>query len=408
MPTNLRAARRSANSARAPAGDHPFIADRERLRHSPEFARLSQVTQVMAPNEPGHFYNRQSHSLQVARIGQQMSEAILANPDLRRAAAQVGGLEPAVVEAAALAHDLGHPPFGHDAEDELDQLLVAAGLPDGFEANAQTFRVVCKLAGSGNGYGLDLTRATLAAILKYPWLRHAEPNVPDKWGAYTSEADALAWARTTQPPENHRATLEAQVMDWADLVAYAVYDFEDFSRSGDIPLAQLAADSRERDRFLDLVTTRRRVPSTDHARFAANLDRLLQSCPLLPGTSDTRAARNALRCLANHLVAETIGALRIGGGDVGSATVTIEPEVEATILLVEGLTWHYVIASDLLAEQRAAQRQMIRTLYRHLASAAPGPDEATRLRDVADTIASLSEDAVIAACGALERLPHPV
>lgn len=402
MPIDLRAERRSA---RTPGLSQPFITDRERLRQSPEFARLSRVTQVMAPNEPGHFYNRQSHSLQVARIGQQMSEAILADPELRRAAEQVGGIEPAVVEAAALAHDLGHPPFGHDAEDELDRLLVAGGLPDGFEANAQTFRVVCKLAGRASPYGLDLTRATLAAILKYPWLRGAAPTLPSKWGAYSSEADALAWSRAMYPPDSLQPSLEALVMDWADLVAYAVYDFEDFARSGDIPLARLAIDSGERDRFLVLVTTRRRVPPEHHSRYAANLARLLEACPPVTGGSDSRETRNALRCLANHLVADTIGALSISGSDAGSASLTIAPDVEATILLVEGLTWHYVIASDLLAGQRAEQRQMIRTLFRHLACVTPGPDEATRLRDVADTIASLSEDDVIAACQTLESMP---
>jgi dGTPase len=348
----------------------------------------------------------------VARIGRTVAEALLRDPHAREAAAQAGGLEPAVVEAAALAHDLGHPPFGHDAEDELDRLLVAAGIADGFEANAQTFRVVCVLAGAGAHGGLNLTRATLAGILKYPWLRGDDPRHPGKWGAYASERDDFDWVRDGTAGEERHPSLEARVMDWADLLAYAVYDFEDFVRSGDIPMARLRASSAERHWLLNLVFARRGVPTDQQDHYARVLDRLLAACPS-PG-ADGRGFRNALRCFANRLVADAIGGVRLGAGADGAVTVLTTPEQHAMIMLTEGLTWHYVIDSSMLAPLRARQRQLVREVFLALVAVGEQPaswetlppalrrrlgraeDEAEMLRLVADTVASMPERDAIA------------
>ncbi|MFT4036932.1 MAG: dNTP triphosphohydrolase [Thermomicrobiales bacterium] len=387
-----------------------FQHDRDLLRATPEFARLRDVTQVMAPGEPGEFHTRHSHSLQVARIGRALAEALLRDPATRQLAEQAGGLHPDVVEAAALAHDLGHPPFGHDAEDELDRLLIAAGIDEGFEANAQSFRVVCELAGAGAPGGLNLTRATLAGILKYPWLRGGHPDYPGKWGAYASEAAIFHWVAAALP-EPGQPGLEARVMDWADLLAYAVYDFEDFVRSGDIPMDRLRATATERQWLLDLVYARRRVPPTNQPVYAATLDRLLAECPRPAG--DARRFRNALRCYANHLVAEAISGVALVPTRDGVAIETA-PEQEAVIMLTEGLTWHYVIDSPLLAPQRAAQRQIIRELFLSLVDTlrcpdcyeslppalrralhhATGPGDTLRL--IADCIASMPEREAVA------------
>jgi dGTPase len=381
------------------------------LLASPEFARLRDVTQVMAPGGPGEFQTRHSHSLQVARIARTLAEALLRDPQSRDAAEQAGGLDPTVVEAAALAHDLGHPPFGHDAEDELDRLLVSAGVEDGFEANAQSFRVVCVLAGAGDPHGLDLTRATLAGILKYPWLRDGNLHYPGKWGAYTSEAEAYYWV-VDALPASCEPSLEARIMDWADLLAYAVYDFEDFVRCGDIPMADLRASRDERQWLLDLVFARRRVPVDQQELYARMLDRLLADCPLSVG--DTRRFRNALRCFANHLVDEAIGAVSLRAGDDGSVTLVTAPEQHAMIMLTEGLTWHYVIDSAMLAPLRAEQRQLVRELFLALVDASGraiqrdqlplllrhglghAQSESEMLRLVADTVASMPEQDAIA------------
>ncbi|MCA9877106.1 MAG: dNTP triphosphohydrolase [Thermomicrobiales bacterium] len=408
LTTLHRAARRGCLTDQP--GTDCFRRDRDVLLAAPEFARLRDVTQVMAPGGPGEFQTRHSHSLQVARIARSLAESLHQNPVSREVAEQAGGLNPDVVEAAALAHDLGHPPFGHDAEDELDRLLLAAGVADGFEANAQSFRVVCALGGAGAPWGFDLTRATLASILKYPWLRGGNLRHPGKWGAYASEAETFRWVLDVAPTPG-RPSLEARVMDWADLLAYAVDDFEDFVRSGDLPLARLRASSAERDWLLGLIFARRGVHASRQDTYAQVLDRLLKECPR-PG-DDASRARAALRSFANRLVAEAIAGVRLQGDHDGTARLITAPEPHAVIMLTEGLTWHYVIDSPLLAPMRAEQRRIIREVFLALADAVHNParwgqlppalrarlagarGEPEALRLVADAIAAMPErDAV--------------
>ena len=364
----------------------------------------------MAAAEPGQFHNRLTHSLAVAGIGRKLATTLLSRPDGAALAEVGGGLDATVVEAACLAHDLGHPPFAHVAESELDRLLTAAGVADGFEANAQSFRVVCTLAGNGPADpGLNLTRATLAAILKYPWLRRDSGAIQNKWGAYASEADELAWARELSPPRSKEPTLEAALMDWADLVGYAVLDFEDFARAGMLPLATLAARAVERDRFLALVFARRRIGHGEQSTFEAIFARLLVECSASSFPPASRRSRNALRCFCQHQIDEAIGAVALSANDRGDPALEIDPATKAKILLLEGLTWHYVIDSDVLAPQRDEQRRMIRTLFAELAEAATlgrahrhfplvvrerlrvEKSEPGRLRVVCDYLASLTE-----------------
>jgi dGTPase len=168
-----------------------------------------------------------------------------------------GWIDPNVVEAACLAHDLGHPPFGHIAENELQSCIKPYRL-DSFEGNAQSFRIVTKLAVRSFGEkGLNLTRATLRAILKYPWMFEDASKLPksrDKWGAYSTEGQQLQHAlngRSSSQPNT-----EARLMDWADDVTYAVHDVEDFYRAGLIPLDRLATSRDERRRFLKYLEPR--------------------------------------------------------------------------------------------------------------------------------------------------------
>jgi dGTPase len=395
----------------APDGSRfsPFTRDRDVLLRSAAFQRLRHVTQVMAVGESGDYHNRLTHSLAVARIGHALADALLAQQDSKALAEAAGGLDPVVVEAACLAHDLGHPPFAHVAEAELNRLLTEAGVADGFEANAQAFRVVCTLLNDGAGTtGLNLTRATLGAILKYPWLRNGSPEHPRKWGAYASEVVNLAWSRAHLPLDDCQPTLEAEVMDWADLVAYAAFDFEDFVRAGAIPVGHLAGDAAERDRFLALVFARRRIPKSDQARFETILAQVLRDCPNQP-LPVSRASRNALRCFVNHQIDQASGGVTLSPGVNGHPTLNVDPNVKAQILLLEGLTWHYVIDSDLLVPQRDAQRQIIRSLFEYLAEAATSgrnlyglagtfeerikeaENEPYRLRIISDYLASLTE-----------------
>jgi dGTPase len=145
--------------------------DRDRILYTSSLRRLGEITQVASPQESQVLHNRLTHSLEVAQIGKRLAQRLLQEPGGLDRAESVGGIDPDVVEAAALAHDLGHPPFGHIAERQLKRCVQDAGLTDEYEGNAQSFRIVISLEQRLLGFpGLNLTRATLNAILKYPCL----------------------------------------------------------------------------------------------------------------------------------------------------------------------------------------------------------------------------------------------
>src|SRR5690606_27172400 len=148
--------------------------DLERIRFSPYFSRLSAVTQVISQSGAGlAVHNRLSHSVKVTAVARAIAIS-LRHEDQRRATLveQLGGCDPVVVQGAASAHDLGHPPFGHLGEQTLDRLARERfGLDEGFEGNAQTFRILTRLDERDRpGAGLNLTAAVRAAVLKYPWM----------------------------------------------------------------------------------------------------------------------------------------------------------------------------------------------------------------------------------------------
>jgi dGTPase len=217
------------------------------VQYSSAFARLAEVTQVVSADRGYVFHNRLTHSLKVAQLARRISEKLRSEQPLEAAA--LGGPDPDVAEAAALAHDLGHPPFGHIAEVELDELARSAGLADGFEGNAQSFRIVSKLAVSDAISadtdktpvirGLNLTRATLNAILKYPWLHGDNPAKKHKWGAYETERKLFQWVRDGHMFDRFSKSVEAAIMDWSDDITYAVHDLVDFYCAGQIPLDRL-------------------------------------------------------------------------------------------------------------------------------------------------------------------------
>jgi dGTPase len=246
----------------------PFRVDRDRIVSSPFFDRLGGVTQVISPGGAGLLvHNRLTHSLKVAQVGRAIAERLVANLEYRDLLDKLGGCDPDVVEAAALAHDLGHPPFGHLGERVLDTLARQRfGLTDGFEGNAQSYRIVTSIGLKGATVGLDLTGAVRAAMLKYPWTRRSYPRphvryldppprgasepVDDpgsgsaKFGAYVTELADLRHAR--EPFAGRLAewqqTAEASVMDTADDIAYAIHDVEDFHRVGVLQQGSVATE----------------------------------------------------------------------------------------------------------------------------------------------------------------------
>src|SRR6266446_506141 len=139
----------------------PAERDRDRILYSAAFRRLAGITQTVPGDLEHPVHNRLTHVLEVAQIGRRLAERLIRDPKQKEAALALE-IDPEVVAAACFAHDLGHPPFGHIAEEALDEMARGAGAPGGFEGNAQSFRVVTKLAEHKEGFqGLDLTRATL-------------------------------------------------------------------------------------------------------------------------------------------------------------------------------------------------------------------------------------------------------
>ena len=247
----------------------PFRVDRDRIAGSPFFARLGGVTQVISPGGTGLLvHNRLTHSLKVAQVARAIAERLVAVPSQADVLEKLGGCDPDVVEAASLAHDLGHPPFGHLGERVLDNLArQRLRLPDGFEGNAQSYRIVTSTEIRGQAtIGLNLTATVRAAILKYPWTRRTHPRPhprhldppprgaaapPDdpasgslKFGVYTTEVDDMIAARAPFAGRvaDWQQTVEASVMDTADDIAYAIHDLEDVHRVGVLQQGTVAAE----------------------------------------------------------------------------------------------------------------------------------------------------------------------
>lgn len=407
-----------------------FARDRDRILHSSALRRLAAVTQVVDPSEGHIFHNRLTHTLKVAQIGRRLAEKLL--QEQPAFVELVGGIDPEVVEAAALAHDLGHPPFGHVAEKKLDELLTsgAAGeasrvpqVPDGYEGNAQSLRIVTKLAVRSDDHaGLNLTRATLNALLKYPWFRGPSGAHRKKWGAYHhTEEHELRFARAHEADGPRSA--EAELMDWADDVTYAVHDLEDFYRAGLVPLDRLAVYADERRRWVEAVYQRRAddpLPISQE-RFAEIVDRVFDTLWTREPYRGTRAHRAALRQTTSSLINHYVGAISLAdpSTEPEGRRVKIDPEAVDDIRMLKELTWHFVIENPALASQQHGKERVIAELFeiywdassikrwrsilptRCREDLADGLPDELRARLVADVISSLSDQEALAVHGRL-------
>lgn len=293
-----------------------------------------------------------------------------------------------VVEAAALAHDLGHPPFGHIAEEELHKLLYSVGIEDGFEGNPQSFRIVSHLESrSADRGGLDLTRATLNALLKYPLLRPRIGSQHLKFGAYETEKDEFEFARKHAFAANRRS-LEADIMDWADDITYAVHDLEDFYRIGKIPLDALAKSHASVERFFEARFETKKDSSGDEpqpqphktagykkvvapdkiALYKEAAIQFFKICPVSEPYTGRRTQRAALRGLASSIIHEAVTGTSL------SETGLMRPEESQRIVAVlKQLTWNFVIEDPALASEQYGKRTVIRRLFEVLGNAAGDP-----------------------------------
>ncbi len=359
----------------------PFERDHDRILHSYALRRLASVTQVVNPNEGRFFHNRLTHTLKVAQIARRIAQSICDDSDKRALADRLGGLDAEVVSAAALAHDLGHPPFGHVGERQLHECVSLISPVDGYEGNAQSFRIVNKLEiWRTKVVGLNLTQATLNALLKYPWFhpnaKHPQDIRNRKWGAYRTERDVFEWVMELREEyfgskKYEGMTLEAAIMDWADDIAYATHDVEDFYRAGLIPLDKLFVDSFDieglgKEGFLDAVAKWR--PEKDKDEIRAIFTELVKNfpVPIQQQYHGTREQQGRLRGFVSALIGRYVTRTEINEAAIGSPDeppLKIPPEIHLEVKILKDLTRYYVINNRSLATQQEGEAHVIKGLF---------------------------------------------
>lgn len=244
----------------------PFVRDFGRIIHSASFRRLQGKTQVFPGHESDFFRNRLTHSLEVAQIAEGIADRLNYEYDEALGDQKI---DSRLCAAAALVHDIGHPPFGHNGERALDEKMKMYG---GFEGNAQTLRILSRLEKKAKynkpvdgdvRAGMNLCFRTLAAVLKYDVeiaTERPEATKPKK-GYYASEAKIVAdikqkvlGGRPVQADTKFK-TVECAIMDIADDIAYSVYDLEDSLKAGFLtPASILATDDELLKRVAEEVT----------------------------------------------------------------------------------------------------------------------------------------------------------
>lgn len=368
-----------------------FQRDRDRILYTPAFRRLAGVAQVVHVSTERGYHNRLTHSLKVAQVGRRLAEHLEKNTSGTRLD-EAGGLDADVVETACLAHDLGHPPFGHPAEEAIQEELDVV---DSFEGNPQSFRIVNNVAIHKQPYGpghqgLDLTLASLNAILKYPWQRQPTGKRSEKWGYYSTEEDEFRKVRELRTPGSGDdcMSLEAKIMDWADDLTYAIHDVADFYAAGLIPLDELVRDTSERDQFInDFEDDRGTTPSSWSAtdfldKFIPQLATVArQSEPDEEDVSEhhldtpfkgSSSERAGLSFMASEMVERYLGIddnvdVRVDPSIDGG--LDIDGWLECEIDLLQYLSKHYVFNNSALVAQQHGHKKLVQELFEILLDA---------------------------------------
>lgn len=382
-----------------------FARDRARVLHSSALRRLAAKTQVLSPTAGLDFArNRLTHSLEVAQVGRELGSSL--------------GLDPDVVDTACLAHDLGHPPFGHNGERALNEWAADIG---GFEGNAQTLRLLTRIepkvfGPDGASYGLNLTRASLDASCKYPWpSAHGipDPSGRSKYGFYDDDTAAFQWLRVGAP--DRQRCIEAQVMDLSDDIGYSVHDFEDAIVNGYVDVTALGA----RVDHDDLVDSMFEWIGGEvgHDELIAAFDRLDNLDFWIDRWDGSRAAHGRLKNLTSQLIGRFAGAATRATHDAFprqslarfGADVVVPREIQAEIAVLKGIVAAFVMSANARRPVYAQQRDILSELADVLLRTAPfGLDtgfagdwgEAAtaqqRKRAVVDQVASLTDQSAMA------------
>ncbi|PSO98012.1 MAG: deoxyguanosinetriphosphate triphosphohydrolase [Cyanobacteria bacterium SW_10_48_33] len=328
----------------------PFEHDRDRIIHSVAFRRLQGKTQIFAPGQAEFLRTRVTHSIEVAQIG--------------RSLAKIAGIPSSLVEAACLAHDLGHPPFGHTGEEILNQLMENYG---GFESNAQTFRILTRLEEKTKAYpGVNLCRATLLGVLKYPYRRSFSQ------GKFLYDDDAAAWEEwifrgteysLSNSLENSQPnqTIVCQLMDWADDIAYSVHDMEDGLHSGFL-LPSLPMES-----ITDWVWQRLQF-QTKPSQYHLTKDRVKAILERLKEQVDN--PQTTIREITSYYINRFVTSVKIEslGGDKNlfNYCLNIPEEVRQECMVFKALSFEFIILDERTATFAYKGREIIERLFKAL------------------------------------------
>jgi len=408
-------------------GRTPFQRDRARVLHSSALRRLAAKTQVVRAGSADFPRTRLTHTLECAQVGRELGAALGCDPDL--------------VDAACLAHDIGHPPFGHNGESALAALAgddgeLACG---GFEGNAQSLRLLTRLEPKVEGAGLNLTRATLDATLKYPWVASpatsAPPaaavpanvtlHLPAKYGAYESDQRVFEWIR--RPAPGRRRCLEAQVMDWADDVAYSVHDLEDGLDAGLVTMKALADES---ERTVVSAIARRHYCPASWDVTAAELEIVFAEFMELDcwqfsfdgGPAALAAAKNLTSELVGRFCTAAENATRAEAGPSPlcryAADLVVPRRQLLECALLKAVAAYYVMSREAAVTQQAREREVVTELALALDRGAPASldpvfrpawhdaaGDTERRRVIIDQIASLTDTSALAWHERLAVLP---
>ena len=373
------------------AGRTEFMRDRARVIHSAALRRLAAKTQVAVPWENDFQRTRLSHSLECAQIGRELGESLGADPDLQ--------------DTACLAHDLGHPPFGHNGEEALAAIASDFG---GFEGNAQSFRLLVRLEAKtvdkdGNTVGLNLTRASLDGATKYPWPRSQNPR---KFGVYDDDLEVFEWMRLGAPKD--KKCIEAQIMDWSDDCAYSVHDLEDAIFANQISVKNFDKDFE--DLYLVMV---RDYGSDATAQEAVDAHKRLAALSAWPHYYDgTHRSLARLKDSTSQLIGRFVLAAELetraihGDGPLSrySADLEIPREQVIEVDLLKAIAGHYLINAAHSQDRYAKQQVIISELVEMLVACAPreldsyflkpwneAGDETARMRVIVDQVAALTD-----------------
>ena len=377
-------------------GRTEFARDRARIIHSFALRRLAAKTQVAVPWATDFPRTRLSHSLECAQVGRELGAALGADPDL--------------MEGACLAHDIGHPPFGHNGEEALNAVADSCG---GFEGNAQSFRLLVRLEAKtvdaqGISLGLNLTRASLDAATKYPWPRAINAQ---KFGVYDDDQRIFNWVRKGAPAGAQ--SFEAQIMDWSDDVAYSVHDLEDALVTGQVKLHDLTNDLSEIYRVaLDNYMAGIELVEAEEAL------KSLQQLSCWPKEYDgSHRSLARLKDLASQLVgrfalaAERETRDRYGDGDLTryNANLVVPRAQHVEVALLKSLAGFYIINSQTSVKRYDDEQSLIKELVEKVLASAPttlesfflqdwqrATSDAQKLRVVIDQVASLTDPGAIA------------